>query len=367
MKKTIKYLSLFSGIGAPEKALKNLNIDYELVGFSEIDKAAINSYCAVHNVPYEKNLGDITRIDISKLPKNIDLITHGSPCQDFSVGGYGKGGDEGSGTRSSLMWNSIEVIKHTKPNIIVWENVANVLSNEHKHNFDKYVNTLKELRYVNYAKVLNAKDYNIPQNRERLFCVSIKKSALLKKSIKDKICNPYEFKFPKPVELVVDKADLLEDNVDEKYYNDSKSAKREIEIFKQLRPTTNILNVNPSRSGVGGRVSTTNYVKTLTTNGCSYILVPCVRPTNYKKLVKERKTYISNKTYKFEEVKDKLRIRRLTPLECWRLMGFTDEDYNKATKVCRATDLYRQAGNSIVVNVIQAIFKELFKGLINNE
>ena len=110
MKKTIKYLSLFSGIGAPEKALKNLNIDYELVGFSEIDKAAINSYCAVHNVPYEKNLGDITRIDISKLPKNIDLITHGSPCQDFSVGGYGKGGDEGSGTRSSLMWNSIEVI-----------------------------------------------------------------------------------------------------------------------------------------------------------------------------------------------------------------------------------------------------------------
>lgn len=367
MKKTIKYLSLFSGIGAPEKALKNLNIDYELVGFSEIDKAAINSYCAVHNVPYEKNLGDITRIDISKLPKNIDLITHGSPCQDFSVGGYGKGGDEGSGTRSSLMWNSIEVIKHTKPNIIVWENVANVLSNEHKHNFDKYVNTLKELGYVNYAKVLNAKDYNIPQNRERLFCVSIKKSALLKKSIKDKICNPYEFKFPKPVELTIDKADLLEDNVDEKYYNNSKSAMREIAIFKQLRPTTNILNVNPSRTGVGGRVSTTNYVKTLTTNGCSYVLVPCVRPTNYKKLVKERNTYISNKTYKFDEVKDKLRIRRLIPLECWRLMGFTDEDYNKAAQVCGATNLFKQAGNSIVVNVIQAIFKELFKGLINNE
>ena len=94
----IKYISLFSGIGAPEKALEKLNIPYELLGFSEIDKFAIKSYCKVHNVDESLNLGDITKIDINTLPTDIDLITHGSPCQDFSVAGKGLGGDKGSNT-----------------------------------------------------------------------------------------------------------------------------------------------------------------------------------------------------------------------------------------------------------------------------
>ena len=122
-KKPVKLLSLFSGIGSPEQALKNIGIEYELVGFSEIDKFAIKSYCNVHNVSEDLNLGDITNIDISSLPTDIDLITHGSPCQDFSISGQQKGGDKGTGTRSSLMWTSVDIVEHCKPKVGLWENV----------------------------------------------------------------------------------------------------------------------------------------------------------------------------------------------------------------------------------------------------
>lgn len=114
----MKLLSLFSGIGAFEKALKNANVDYDLVGFSEIDKFAIKSYCAIHGVGENLNLGDVSSIDVKLLPQNIDIIVHGSPCQDYSVSGKGKGGDKGSGTRSSLMWYSVDIIKKLSPNML---------------------------------------------------------------------------------------------------------------------------------------------------------------------------------------------------------------------------------------------------------
>lgn len=107
MKQKIKLLSLFSGIGAFETALERLGIDYELTNFCEIDKYAVQSYCMLHDVDESLNLGDITNINFDKLPDNIDLLTHGSPCQDYSVSGAQAGGDEGSGTRSSLMWNTV--------------------------------------------------------------------------------------------------------------------------------------------------------------------------------------------------------------------------------------------------------------------
>ena len=109
-KKSIKLLSLFSGIGSPEQALKNIGVDYELVGFSEVNKFAIKSYCKVHDVSEDLSLGDITKIDISSFPTDIDLITHGSPCQDFSSAGLQKGGDKGTGTRSSLMWTTVDIV-----------------------------------------------------------------------------------------------------------------------------------------------------------------------------------------------------------------------------------------------------------------
>ena len=216
----IKVLSLFSGIGSPEQALKNLGIKFELVGFSEIDKFAIKSFCSVHNVDESLNLGDITKINIKSLPIDIDLITHGSPCQDFSVAGKGHGGIEGSGTRSSLMWNTVQIVEHCKPKIVIWENVKNVISKKHKDTFDKYIDKMDSLGYKNYYKVLNAKHYGVPQNRERIFVISIRKDVNI------------DFTFPEPFDNGLRLIDILENNVDEKFYINTGKAKNLIEKFK---------------------------------------------------------------------------------------------------------------------------------------
>ena len=215
----IRYLSLFSGIGAPEQALTNLGLEFELVGFSEIDKYAVKSYCAIHNVDESLNLGDITKIDIQSLPNNIDLITHGSPCQDFSVAGLNKGGDIGTGTRSSLMWNTVAIVGYCRPKYVIWENVKNVLSKKHKHNYDRYLASMEALGYTNHAKVINAKSY-VPQNRERIFVVSIRND--IKK----------DFKFPQDKDSGLRLKDLLETNVPEKYYLDEEKVRGLIEEYK---------------------------------------------------------------------------------------------------------------------------------------
>ena len=216
----MKYLSLFSGIGSPEQALKNLGIEFELFGFSEIDKYAVKSYCAVHGVDESLNLGDITKIDIESLPLDIDLITHGSPCQDFSTAGNGKGGDLGSGTRSSLMWNTVAICEHCKPKYVIWENVKNVLSKKHRHNFDKYLDEMDRLGYNNFYQVLNAKNYGVPQNRERIFVISIRKDL------------EQNFEFPKGFDNGISLKDVLEDGVDEKYYINTEKAKKLISEYK---------------------------------------------------------------------------------------------------------------------------------------
>lgn len=239
----MKYLSLFSGIGSPEQALKNIGIELELFGFSEIDKYAIKSYCEVHGVNENLNLGDITKIDIKKLPLDIDLITHGSPCQDFSVAGKGNGADEGTGTRSSLMWNTVAICEHCKPKYVIWENVKNVLSEKHRHNFDKYLDEMDRIGYKNYYKVLNAKDYGVPQNRERIFVVSIKNDI------------EKEFKFPKGFDAGIRLKDVLENEVDEKYY----LSEEYIERFKKSNFITNTeikilgTTVNPEAKGTNSR------------------------------------------------------------------------------------------------------------------
>lgn len=207
--RNIKLLSLFSGIGAFEKALKNLNIDYELVGYSEIDKYASKSYSLIHNESESKNLGDITKIDINDLPKDIDLITYGFPCQDISVVGNKQGffNNKGEKTRSGLFFNALNIIQAVKPKIAIAENVKNLTGKRFKNEFDIVLNSLRMAGYNNYYKVLNAKDYGIPQNRERVFIVSIRKD----------IDNGL-FEFPEPIELTKRLKDVLENNVEEKYY-----------------------------------------------------------------------------------------------------------------------------------------------------
>lgn len=205
----MKVLSLFSGIGAFEKALKNLNVSFDLVAFSEIDKYATKSYCAIHGIDESANLGDITKIDETELPKDIDLCTYGFPCQDISLAGKQKGlfNEDGTQTRSGLFFEALRIIEATKPRVAIAENVKNLTSKKFNAQFQIVLESLEQAGYNNYWKVLNAKDYGIPQNRERVFIVSIRKDI-----------DSGLFEFPKgfPLELLL--RDILEDEVDESFY-----------------------------------------------------------------------------------------------------------------------------------------------------
>ena len=213
--KKLKILELFGGIGACSKAIERLNIDYEIADYVEIDKYACKSFNAMHGTNFEPQ--DITTWDKDI---EVDLIMHGSPCQDFSLAGKQAGGDEGSGTRSSLMYETIRIVEKLKPKYVIWENVKNLLSKKHRHNFDAYLETMEQLGYKNYYQVLNAKDYGIPQNRERVFTVSIRDDSCYamydgEEYYEDYSCN---FEFPPKQELKLKLKDMLEDEVDEKYY-----------------------------------------------------------------------------------------------------------------------------------------------------
>lgn len=384
----LKYLSLFSGIGSPEQALKNLGVEFELFGFSEIDKYAIKSYCAVHGVDESLNLGDITKIDIESLPLDIDLITHGSPCQDFSVAGNGKGGDLGSGTRSSLMWNTVAICEHCQPKFVIWENVKNVLSKKHRHNFDKYLEEMDRIGYTNFYQVLNAKYYGVPQNRERIFVVSIRKDI------------EKDFKFPKGFDNGIRLKDILEPCVDEKYYINTDKAETLIaklleknELVSTQTPCDSTI-ANPkvlefancitarydagiqNKGSIGVAVcvkkekNSLYMVGLLNMKGSEQVrrvydpegICPCLNTMqggNRQPKVIESLTTSCNTAAVAKKDNMEYRIRKLTPKECWRLMGFKDEQFLKAEQVCSNTQLYKQAGNSIVVNVMEEIFKNL--------
>lgn len=209
----MKLLSLFSGIGAFEKALDNLGIKYELVNYCEIDKYASLSYSLIHNVSESKNLGDITKVDTSKFPKDIDLVTYGFPCQDISLAGKQQGfqKDDGSTTRSGLFFEALRIIEDTKPRIAIAENVKNLVSKKFSKEFNIVLSSLDKAGYNSYFEVLNSKDFGIPQNRERVFIVSIRKDI-------DKFNFFEPFMFPRKQELKLRLKDLLESQVDEKYF-----------------------------------------------------------------------------------------------------------------------------------------------------
>ena len=410
----IKVLELFSGIGACSKALTNLGIDHEIVDAVEIDKYAVASFNAIHGTNFEPQ-------DITTWNKDIDvdLIMHGSPCQDFSVAGKNAGGDKVSGTRSSLMYETLRIVEKLKPKYVIWENVKNLLSAKHRHNFDAYLKRMTELGYVNYYQVLNAKDYGVPQNRERVFTVSI--------------LGDGDFKFPEPIPLEKKLKDVLERDVDKKYYLSSEKAKalKFSDISKTIRssgrglldrhswdivkvgdldikgqdqikrvydpggvsPTLSTMqggnrqpkvmivasrgrgenneqHLEPRRDGMTNTITSVqkdNYVAIKTANVKGYDLatdgdgIDLAYPDS--KTRRGRVGHGVSKTLPTSDsqgVMDGYRIRKLTPLECWRLMGFDDTDFHKAEKVNSNTQLYKQAGNSIVVNVLEAILKGLY-------
>lgn len=361
----MKVLSLFSGIGAFEKALDRLNIDYELVAFSEIDKYATKSYCAIHGVDESMNLGDITKVDENSLPKDIDLITYGFPCQDISLAGKQKGmfNDDGTQTRSGLFFEALRIIEATKPKIAIAENVKNLTGKKFKEQFELVLKSLEEAGYSNYWKVLNAKDYGIPQNRERVFIISIRKD----------IDKGYEFPEPFPLQLRL--KDMLDDEVDESFYisdERTKSLQRDL-----INKDTLMLDVCQYRRE--GHPREYNEVSpTLSARDCRDPRLIQVGNLDIKGQDIVKRVYSSNGlsptltnmqggnrqpkvAYVGEPKQSNLRIRKLTPKECFRLMGFDDEDFYKAEVVNSNTQLYKQAGNSIVVDVIVKIYEKLFE------
>ena len=222
----MKDLSLFAGIGAFEKAMKNLGINYELVGFSEIDKYAVKSYCAIHDVDESKNLGDITKIDEKLLPKDIDLVTYGFPCQDISISGKMRGlfNEDGTQTRSGLFFEALRIIKETQPRVAIAENVKNLTSKKFTEQFKIVLDSLEEAGYNNKWCILNSSDFGIPQNRERVFIVSIRKDI-----------DNGNFEFPHGFPLELRLKDVLEYEVDEKYYIDNKKVEQFKEEDEQLK------------------------------------------------------------------------------------------------------------------------------------
>lgn len=359
----LKVLELFGGIGACSKALERLGIEHEIVDAVEIDKYAVASFNAIHNTNFEPQ-------DICDWDKDIevDLIMHGSPCQDFSLAGKQAGGDKDSGTRSSLMYETIRIVEKLKPKYVIWENVKNLLSKKHIHNFNAYLETMEQLGYTNYYQVLNAKDYGIPQNRERVFTISIRKDT-------DK-----GYVFPQPQELKLRLKDMLEDKVDEKYYLSNKLFKcfnsdgtGKFPRGKRFRD--NIKNGTKKIANTiittEGNKPTCNFIieKQVIPFGTYYtwkdnqgnINTQCNRASDINKISPTIPT-ISGLTKIIENIEsNNLRIRKLTPKECWRLMGFDDADFEKAAKVNSNAQLYKQAGNSIVVNVLEAILTNLLK------
>lgn len=491
----IKLLSLFSGIGAFEKALKNLGVQYEVVNYCEIDKYASKSYSAIHGVPESKNLWDITKVDVFNLPKDIDLLTYGFPCQDISLAGKQKGmfNEDGTLTRSGLFFKALDIIECVKPKIAIAENVKALTSKKFTEEFKIVLDSLEKAGYNNYWQVLNAKDYGIPQNRERVFIVSIRKDI-----------DHYIFEFPKPYILEKRLKDFLEPYVDEKYYLSDKMisyiSATGTANFKNPDCKINLDIARPLKTDQNKRAGTTNYIcddlpdnfdlqnhclqirektkkgyaeaqdgddvyinrphqkrgvvqkgmiQTIKTSpdigvvvkdeiivignyspsghDASRIVHPDgIAPTvkenygtitativngdikpklvggSYKYLVKDklgneillnkdtkqlretiqnceleqgkalnldlynRASYEESQTitephHNSQRLFDGLRIRKLTPKECFRLMGFSDEDFSKAEQVPTSNaQLYKQAGNSIVVNVLEEILKELF-------
>ena len=207
----LRVFTAFSGYDSQCLALNRLGIPYILVGWSEIDKFAIQAHNALFPEASDRNYGDIAKIDWERVP-DFDLFTMSSPCQDFSAAGLQKGGEEGSGTRSSLLWECRRAILAKKPKYVIFENVKALVQSKFLPFFLKWQSELSSYGYTNFAKVLNAKDYGVPQNRERIIMISI-----LGKDVR--------YYFPEPFKLEKKLKDVLEKDVDEYYYLSEKMIK----------------------------------------------------------------------------------------------------------------------------------------------
>ena len=315
----IQILELFGGIGSPRCALRNLGIPTKAIDYVEIDEKAVRSYNAMfaEELPYKTQ---------SVVGWNLkpDILIHGSPCQDFSIAGKQKGADEGSETRSSLMWETIHIIQQMgtwKPRYVIWENVKNVRSKYMVHNHNRYMEEMHKLGYTSNFALLDARDFGLPQARQRYFTVSCLGNE--KFDFSDLIHTPMKnvWDFIQPDDEVAD------------YYT-----------VTQPSMLSRIEEISDCNSEFSGRVPVIkNFSMTIT---CKQMRCP------NSGVIK-----MSNGKYRY-----------LTELECWRLQGYSDDDYYRALKVNprmpgkKNSALYKQAGNSIPVPIFESLFRKIILG-----
>lgn len=309
----IQILELFGGIGSPRAALRNIGVPVKSIDYVEIDEKAIRSY----NAMFVDEMGYKSQSVIGWNLKP-DILVHGSPCQDFSIAGHQKGADEGSETRSSLMWETVHIIEQMgewKPKIVIWENVKNVLSKHMVHNFKKYLDYLNKLGYTNTYEILDARDFGLPQARQRVFTVSILGN------------EPFDFAAMKrkPMKNI---HDYLEDDVPG-YYT--------------VRQPSMLNKIEKNDTPFSGRlVVIKDYAMTIS---CKQMRCP-----------NSGIVALSNDGYRY-----------LTERECWRLQGFSDVDFEAALSVhpgkknCLNGAMYKQAGNSIPVTIFESMFEVMIQ------
>lgn len=310
----LNVLELFGGIGAIKKALIRQKIPHKTVDYVELDKNCVKSY----NELYDEEFEPKSIVDFHPTDEKIDLLMHGSPCQDFSRSGLKKGGTKGSGTRSSLLFETIRIIEemNIKPKVVLWENVKGVLDRNLRASFFHYLKEMERLGYESKYEILNAMDFGIPQKRERIFVVSILEN------------NPFDFvKLEKT--QARDISEFLEKDTSNIY---------EVRQESMLR----YIRGEPKNNNFRGRLKVIDkFAYTISTKQ--------VRIPNSGIID------LGNGKYRY-----------LTERECFRLMGFDDEDFNKLKAIYPgrkgklSSILYKQAGNSIVVNVLEAILKNIY-------
>ena len=322
MSNKIKVLSLFSGIGAYERALKNIGVEFDLINYCELDKTKSKAYSLLHNVPKEKNLIDVTNIDTAKI-EDFDILVYSPPCQSFSVAGKKEGLND---IRGTLFFSALKVIKDKKPKYCVMENVDN-LPNKFSDEFNEMLKQLEYAGYKNYWKIINAKDF-IPQNRNRVFVVSIRKDI-----------DTGDFEFP-----VGNNTENWFDYIDP--YDTRTLTNRQqrmIDFVKGINLSDNIK--------IEGIPQFEQAVITLRQSGLRF-----QNNREYPTIL----AYYGKGGGNFTIMAYKCNIRRNTPRNCFKLMGFkyevsdllTDNNFSVSSQ-------YIMAGDSVCVPILEGIFKNL--------
>ena len=316
----IKILELFGGIGAPRKALENLGVDLKSIDDVEILPYAGTAYNQLFDNGYKPQ-------DVREWNLNVDLLVHGSPCQDWSKNGK----NDVSTGRSILYERTLEIIEkelNPRPKVVIWENVTGLVSKRHINHFNHYLATMERLGYRNSFQILNAKHYGMAQNRERIFTVSI--------------LDERDFKFPQPTELTSRLSDYIDRIVD---VNDYALTENELSLFFESDGQLYIKANNSRRFQEVNDGDSINVERPNSTTRRGRVgngLAPTI-------------TTSPNIAVYYDGI-----LRKITPRESWRLMGFTDAEYERvASTDIPKSALYKLPGNSIVVNVLEAIFDEL--------